>query len=132
MAIKSFRVEKLIRDKIPDFLRAKGIVVHARVVESQEFILKLKNKLLEEAHEVLEADQSEEMCEELADLLEVIHTMSKASGLSMQQIEKKRLEKREIKGGFEKRIYNHSIDIEEDNLEINYYLKKALHYPEIK
>lgn len=55
MKIKSFKVEKLIRDKIPSILRAKGIVVHERAMEQEEFIHKLKDKLLEEGEEVKQA-----------------------------------------------------------------------------
>ncbi len=32
MAIKSFKVEKLIRNQLPSIMRAKGIVVHERVM----------------------------------------------------------------------------------------------------
>lgn len=132
MKIKFFKVEKLIRDKIPAFLESKGIAVHAKAMEDQEFISKLKDKLLEEVQEVLEASGSDELCEELADVLEVIHALSKANGLTMQQIEKIRLKKREIKGGFENKIFNSSIQIEENNTSIHYYLNKPQKYPEIE
>lgn len=131
MKIKYFKVEKLIRDKIPAILDSKGIVVNANAMVDQEFIYKLKDKLLEEAKEVLATSSSDELCEELADVLEVIHALSKANGLTIQQIEQKRLEKREIKGGFENKIYNSFMQIEENNPSINYYLNKPQQYPEI-
>lgn len=131
MSIKSFKVEKLIRDKIPAILESKGIVVHAKTMDDKEFISKLKDKLLEETREVLEADNPDELCEELADVLEVVHALSNVNGLTMQQIEQSRLKKREIKGGFENRIYNSSIDIEENNQSISYYLNKPHQYPEV-
>ena len=131
MTIKFFKVEKLIRDKIPAFLESKGIVVHANTVGDQEFISKLKDKLIEEAQAVLETSSYEELCEELANVLEVVHALSKASGLTTQLIEQKRLKKREIKGGFENKIYNSSIQIEENNSSINYYSNKTQQYPEI-
>jgi len=124
MTIKCFKVEKLIRDKTPALLECKGIVVHAKAMTDQEFISKLKDKILEEAQEVLETSSPDELCEELADVLEVVHALSKASGLTIQQIEQRRLKKREIKGGFENKIYNSSIQIEENNSSINYYLNK--------
>ncbi len=131
MTSRCFKVEKLIRDKIPALLESKGIAVHAKAMEDEEFISKLKDKLLEEAKEVLEASNSDELCEELADVMEVVQALSKASGLSMLQIEQTRLKKREIKGGFENKIYNSSIEIEENNPSINYYLNKPQQYPEI-
>ena len=36
MTIKSFKVEKLIRDQLPKILRAKGIIVHERTMEQEE------------------------------------------------------------------------------------------------
>jgi diadenosine tetraphosphate (Ap4A) HIT family hydrolase/predicted house-cleaning noncanonical NTP pyrophosphatase (MazG superfamily) len=131
MTLKYFKVEKLIRDKIPAILESKGVGVDARAMDDEEFFSKLKDKLLEETKEVLEATSPDELCEELADVLEVIHALSKASGLKMQQIEQTRLEKREDKGGFENRIFNDTINIEESSPTINYYLNRPHKYPEI-
>ena len=130
MKVKSFRVEKLIRDQVPSLLRAKGIVVHERVMEQEEFIQRLKDKLLEEGEEVRQAQNTEELLEELADVLEVIQTLSSAAGLTMDEIERKRIEKRQVKGGFEEKIFNHRIDIEESNQAITYYLNKSSQYPQ--
>lgn len=131
MAIKSFKVEKLIRDKLPDILIAKGIALHNRIMEQKEFIQKLKDKLVEEAEEVRQTKNDEELLEELADALEVIYTLSSASGLMMEEIEMKRMEKRNLKGGFEEKIFNQQIDIEENNQTIAYYLNKSSQYPQI-
>jgi diadenosine tetraphosphate (Ap4A) HIT family hydrolase/predicted house-cleaning noncanonical NTP pyrophosphatase (MazG superfamily) len=130
MKIKSFKVEKLIRDQVPSILRAKGIVVHERVMEQEEFIQKLKDKLLEEGEEVKQAQNTEELLEELADVLEIIQTLSSSVGLTMDEIERKRIEKRQVKGGFEEKIFNHRIDIEEGNQAISYYLNKPSQYPQ--
>ncbi len=131
MAIKSFKVEKLIRDRLPVILRGRGITVHDRIMEHKEFVHKLKEKLLEEAQEVNRAQNSEELVEELADILEVVQALSQATGLTLQQIEEQRIKKPEVKGGFDGKIFNHSIDMEEENEAIAYYLKKAEHYPQI-
>lgn len=131
MTIKSFKVEKLIRDKIPAFLESKGITAHTKVMDNQEFISKLKDKLLEEVEEALETSIPDELCEELADVLEVIHTLSKASGLTMQQVEETRLKKNQIKGGFQNKLYNSSIQIEQSNPSVHYYLNNPKKYPQI-
>jgi len=131
MPFKRFKVEKLIRDHVPAIWRAKGIVVNERSMNQDEFIIRLKEKLLEEAKEVNASQNLEELTEELADMLEVIQSITKANGLSMQQIEQKRLEKLTTKGGFDRKIYSHSVDIEESNSAIAYYLEKSRQYPEI-
>ena len=131
MKIRRFKVDKLIRDRLPEIMRQKGITVHERSMEKDEFIQRLKNKLLEEAEETKNTDNHDDLAEELADLLEVIQSLAHATGLNMQHLEKKRLEKRDLKGGFDGRIYNHAIDMEENNHAIDYYLKKSHQYPEI-
>lgn len=129
MPLKRFRVEKLIRDHLPGIMRDKGICVYERVMEQDEFIAKLKDKLQEEAREVKHAKNENELTEELADMLEVIYTLSKTTGIPLEQIEKVRLAKQKTKGGFDKRIYSPYVDIEETNPSIEYYLKKSEYYP---
>jgi diadenosine tetraphosphate (Ap4A) HIT family hydrolase/predicted house-cleaning noncanonical NTP pyrophosphatase (MazG superfamily) len=132
MALKRFRVEKLIRDHLPDIMRNKGILVHERVMEQDEFIAKLHDKLQEEAKEIKHAKDKAELADELADMLEVIYALSMATGISLEQIEKARLAKLEAKGGFDRKIYNSSVEIEEANPSIEYYLKKPQQYPLIE
>ena len=130
MSFKRFKTEKLIRDHLPSILRAKGIVLNERIMDQEEFISKLKAKLLEEAQEVNASQNLEDLSEELADMLEVIQSIAKATGLSMQQIEQKRVEKLQTKGGFDCKIYCKCVDIEENNPAINYYLENPQKYPE--
>lgn len=130
MAIKSFKMNKLIRDHIPVQMLAKGITMHNRIMDKEEFIQKLKDKLLEECQEVNQSHTSEELIEELADVMEVIHTLSNTLELPIEQVEAKRIEKRKQKGGFEGKIFNHYVDIDEDNPSIA-YLSQAKKYPQI-
>lgn len=131
MSFKRFKTEKLIRDHLPSILQAKGIVLNERIMDQEEFIIRLKDKLLEEAQEVNASQNLEDLSEELADMLEVIQSIAKATGLSMQQIEQKRLEKLKTKGGFDCKIYCNCVDIEESNPAITYYLEKPQQYSEI-
>lgn len=131
-SLKRFKVDKLIRDRVPDILRKKGIIVHERWMQQQEFIARLKDKLIEEAREVEKTEAKDELAEELADVLEVLHTLAQLHGLSIEELEKIRLKKREHKGGFESRIYNPFIDVQEDNPVIDYYLSQASQYPQIE
>lgn len=130
MAIKSFKMNKLIRDQIPGLMLAKGIVMHNRVMDQEEFIQKLKDKLLEECQEVNQSHTAEELLEELADVLEVVYALSSALDLPIEQVEKKRIEKRKQKGGFEGKIFNHHVDIDEENSAIA-YLSQTKRYPQI-
>ena len=129
MSMRRFRVEKLIRDNLPNLMREKGIVVDERYMEDAECILRLKEKLIEEAREAAESSCEQELVEELADILEVIKALAYIRGIDIEQIEAKRVAKRKEKGGFDKKIYNRYVDIEEGNPSIDYYLNKQEQYP---
>jgi predicted house-cleaning noncanonical NTP pyrophosphatase (MazG superfamily) len=92
---------KLVRDKIPEIIRAKGGTPKTKVVsDDNEYWGLLKQKLLEEVKEFLK----EENIEELADVLEVVHAICSFKGWDLKDVEKLRIKKREKRGGFEKRI----------------------------
>jgi predicted house-cleaning noncanonical NTP pyrophosphatase (MazG superfamily) len=93
--------EKLVRDKIAEFvLRERGEVLNTRIASPEEYMQLLKNKLVEESQEVLEANTKEELAEELGDLLEVIRAIA-----IKQEIVNDLFSKREAKflerGGFD-------------------------------
>lgn len=130
MAIRSFRMNKLIRDQLPTLMLAKGIVMHNKILDKEDYIQKLKDKLLEECQEVNESHTPQDLLDELADALEVIYALSNALEFSIEQLEEKRIEKRKQKGGFEGRVFNSHVDIDEDNPAIT-YLSQTKKYPQI-
>lgn len=89
---------KLVRDNIPDQLRAKNISIEERVADAEEYKLELIKKLSEELAEFL-ADAS---VEELADLQEVINALKKLPEYA--NLEQVRQAKLADKGGFDRRI----------------------------
>lgn len=105
-----FKIDKLIRDLVPGIMRPRGVSVFERSMKEDEYIQRLKYKLLEEAQEVIDAKTPDEVSEELADLLEVIYALGKVYNLSMEQIETKRLVKKQQNGGFDNRIYSSHIE----------------------
>lgn len=130
MSFKRFKIDKLIRDHLPEIMREKGIQVHEKIMENDEYILRLKDKLLEEAGEVRCSLSSDDLIEELADILEVVQALSKVNGFTMEQVEERRLKKRNKKGGFDHKIYSDFVEIEENNQVISYYLERSQQYPE--
>lgn len=129
--VHRFKIEKLIRDQLPDLLLQDNVFVKTKIMDQNEYLKALNNKLLEEANEVISAKTTAEYREELADLLEVIHAFSAAYAIPYEQIEQQRLQKRASKGGFEGRIYSSYVKIQSDNKHIVYYQAKPNEYPEI-
>ena len=65
----------------------------------------LKRKLVEESLEVLDAENSEDLITELADVLEVIDGILQQQDINLQEVLKKKRKKRDKVGGFERGIY---------------------------
>jgi predicted house-cleaning noncanonical NTP pyrophosphatase (MazG superfamily) len=127
-----FKVDKLIRDNLPQIMRASGIQVFERVMEKDEYLKRLKDKLLEEAKEVIASGSAKEMREELADLLEVMLALAKVYGMEFTDIQQAAEQKRADKGGFDNRIYNAFVEIEAGNPSLGYYRARPDQYPEVK
>ncbi|MFJ7666522.1 phosphoribosyl-ATP pyrophosphohydrolase [Lysinibacillus sp. NPDC097195] len=102
---------KLVRDKIIAIIEAKGLSYNASVLEPQDFLKAVKAKMIEEAKEFQEAQNVQDSVEELADILELVHTAMNALGISYNELEEVREHKRAKRGGFEKAIF--LMDVEE-------------------
>lgn len=94
---------KLIRDNIPELIGSSGGCCATRVLESSDFELELKNKLVEEAQEVRVAD-GKHILEELADVLEVVKTLASNHKITFDMMERQRVKKLKTHGGFTKKL----------------------------
>lgn len=103
MARKTFN--KLVRDKIPELLDKNGGETETQILDNEKYISCLYEKLREECEEVITNDSKENLTEELADLLEVMHAIAKANNIDFGEIEKIRAAKKEKRGGFEDKIF---------------------------
>ena len=94
------RYDKLVRDKIPEIIAAKGGESKTHIADQDEYTAKLRAKLQEEVDEYLENSSPEE----LADILEVVYALADGSGVTREDLEKLRAEKAEKRGAFKERI----------------------------
>ncbi|WP_121640838.1 nucleoside triphosphate pyrophosphohydrolase [Virgibacillus sp. Bac330] len=101
------KFHKLVRDKIPEIIESKGQKAITTTLHTEEYLVELKKKMLEEWDEYLQAADDASALEELADLLEVIHALAKMHGASLQTVETLRKKKCEERGGFDRRVFLH-------------------------
>jgi predicted house-cleaning noncanonical NTP pyrophosphatase (MazG superfamily) len=94
------RYNKLIRDRVPDLIARTGGTTRTRQLAPAEFIIALREKLLEEAAECAAARTPDTIAEECADLLEVITALAEATGISWSQIAAVREQKARERGAF--------------------------------
>lgn len=91
---------KLVRDRIPEICKRQGISCETRILDEEEYRKGLLDKIVEEAQEVAENPS----CEELADVMEVVESIAKTEGFSLQNVLEIKEQKRLERGGFEKKI----------------------------
>ena len=92
---------KLVRDKIPQIIIEDGKKPITRILGDDEYLQELDKKLNEEIAEY----QADKSIEEMADVLEVLLAICEARGHSVEELMAVRNNKREKRGGFEKKIF---------------------------
>jgi predicted house-cleaning noncanonical NTP pyrophosphatase (MazG superfamily) len=92
---------KLVRDRIPEIIRSKGLDPVIWTASAGEYGTRLRDKLQEEVAEFLASDNDPE---ELADILEVLYALAEQAGSDREQLEKIRAVKAEERGGYAARI----------------------------
>lgn len=94
------KYNKLIRDKIPEIIAAKGGTSRTHIADSAEYWNKLKEKLAEEVAEFAK----DESAEELADILEVIDAICEFKEFDAGSLRELQKRKKDERGGFKKYI----------------------------
>ena len=92
---------KLVRDRIPEIIRSRGERAEYHVLDDEAYKKALLEKLCEETAELLDNPSLEER----ADVAEVLRTLDEIFGFSSEAVETARRDKRETRGGFDRRIY---------------------------
>ncbi|TDC87390.1 hypothetical protein E1285_20685 [Actinomadura sp. 7K507] len=92
--------EKLVRDRIPEIIRAAGRLPETRVAGPDEHGALLRAKLYEEAGEYAASGDPAE----LSDLLEVVHALAALHGITPVELEERRAAKAAERGGFSDRL----------------------------
>jgi len=97
---------KLIRDKIPEIIEKSGSKYSIRILDNEEYKKELLKKITEEAQEVLETGgDKKELAREVGDILEIVNYLIEAFEIDREQIEKVRQEKKQSRGGFDKKLF---------------------------
>lgn len=95
---------KLVRDKIPSNIEEGGEVVSAASLTGDSLLRALKEKLIEESTEVLDAIDQDSIIGELADVKEVVDAILLQLNSSRETLQERQDKKRNKAGGFSKGI----------------------------
>ncbi len=128
---KKFKTNILVRDKRIAKMESEGILVNFEKLSNEKYIEALREKVVEEANELAEEKNREDLIFEFADLLEVAQTLADAIGITKSEILKAQEEKNQKSGRLKEGYFIHFVEIDSENPVIEYYLDRPKKYPEI-
>lgn len=131
---RTFRYDKLVRDKIVPEMIANGDEVDFEVVEDDvQYLRCLLEKLIEEATEASRADltEADELLAELGDIEEIIDAILILRRLTRRQLNAAKLRKHHKRGGFRSRHFIRTTAVVPDSPWLGYYLERPDQYPEV-
>ncbi len=129
MKARTFKLNKLVRDKIVASTEAQGGEVKYKTLGGEKLTQALVTKLVEESKEL---QTSELSAGELADLKEIIEQIARNLKITDKQLTGAQAEKRARNGGFTKGHFIDTLTLPADNKWAKYYAKDPKRFPEIK
>lgn len=134
--MRSFLLNKLVRDNIVTDMKAKGQQVVSRQLDDAEFLREAGRKVTEETGEF---DPEKPDAKELADIVEIAETTAQAAkdmaakaGITTEELEALQLQRRQERGGFATRAYVESVTLADDDPWANYYASDPDRFKEMK
>lgn len=102
---------KLVRDNIPEIIKAENKEPIIKILNDEDFIVELFKKLEEESEELIQAKgNNSEMEKEIGDIYEVIDAIIDYYNLDKEAINKLKQERKIKRGGFAKKIFLQSAE----------------------
>lgn len=96
---------QLVRDKVPDIIKKKGMTPVYRKLDNNEFKYYLKLKLKEEMEELTRVEDSIDVAKNLVDILEVIEYLKSQYAIKENDLKKLHTQKIKEKGHFDKKLF---------------------------
>jgi predicted house-cleaning noncanonical NTP pyrophosphatase (MazG superfamily) len=126
---RTFRLNKLVRDKLVQANFDMGGEVKYKTLSGDKLTGALLKKLVEEANELRSSGLS---VGELADLQELVDALASHLGVKKTDLRKRQTEKRLKNGGFKKGHFIDTLTLPADNKWSGYYAADPKRFKEIK
>lgn len=97
--------KKLVRDGMIKIILNDAYIPKYKTIKGNQLKVALKNKLVEEANEVLISRTKQNLLEELADTYQALTDLTKESGFSMVDLIQEVNRKFKERGGFRKGVF---------------------------
>jgi predicted house-cleaning noncanonical NTP pyrophosphatase (MazG superfamily) len=126
---RTFRLNKLVRDKIVRYHLEMGGDVRYKTLSGKKLTDALLKKLIEEATELKTTNLS---VGELADLQELVDALAEHLGTATSSLSRRQTEKRKQNGAFKEGHFIDTVTLPADNKWAKYYAADPKRFPEIK
>lgn len=104
--------KKLVRDNIPNIINKEGKNAEFISLDDATFLVALKEKLVEEAREAVQAQDKAAMIQELADLQEVMDKIKEKYSITSSEVNMAQAVKAIKNGKFDQQLYLVSVEKE--------------------
>ena len=101
----TYALNKLVRDLAAHTMQADGATVTHHTLDADAFVIALQDKLREEIAELTAAQGTPAYADELADVLEILHTLAEAHAIPLPDLEARRAAKATKRGSFSQRMF---------------------------
>ena len=101
---------KLIRDLIPEIIAADNCTAKISELSGAQFSLALKQKVVEEAMELLKAETRDDILSEISDIQELIDTILSDKNIPKEELIISQDNKKNKRGSFDKKLFLEYID----------------------
>lgn len=131
---RTFRYDKLVRDKIVPEMLVDGDEVEFEILEDdQRYLRALLDKLVEEAGEAAKIVDApdDELLGELGDLEAIIDDILVLRRLTRRQLNAAKVRKNNKRGRFRHRYFIHAVTVSVSSPWLQYYLDRPDQYPEV-
>ena len=102
-----------------------------KYLAGQDLQVRLLEKLVEEAAEVCDANDLQNLTEELADVLQVVETIRKHNNITKKELEMVKSKKQHTRGAFNKGLFIEWIEVDINSELYKYCASCPDKYPEI-
>jgi len=96
---------KLVRDKIPEIIKRAGEKPHFIMLCREVYFKEIQRKILEEAKELIRAQDRKKTIDEIVDIQELIDTLIAEMGITKFELWEFQRRKNKKRGGLKKRLF---------------------------
>ena len=130
--MRTFKLNKLVRDNIVEGHEADGGVVDYVLLEGEELYKALLDKLTEEVAEMKSAETEIELAKEIADFRYLLQAIADFKNVQEKDIVNAGRKRTKTAGGFMKGHYINTVTLPADNKWAKYYASQPDRFPEVE